>query len=86
MQTLKNDPVREYLKKTLRVYNKITPVILSDKITCNFLSFLFLRAFRYLDVALKEKLNKKVTACCFHAHSPRTRSKSCAWDLHFRFL
>lgn len=32
MQAFKNDLVGDYFKKTLRIYKKITLVILSDKI------------------------------------------------------
>lgn len=36
MQAFKNDLIEEYLKKILRVYSKITPVIPSDRIMSNF--------------------------------------------------
>ena len=41
IQSLKNDPIGEYLKKTLRICNNIIPVIPNDEIIDN-LNFLVL--------------------------------------------
>lgn len=59
MQAFKNDLIEEYLKKILRVYSKITPVIPSDRIMSNLFFFWrrggpYLSTFRFLDVTHKE--------------------------------
>lgn len=70
MQAFKNDVVEKYLKKTFKIINTRTLIILSDEIMANLnLLFSCLTVFRFLDFAQKEKklvYKKDCSPGCFY--------------------